>query len=198
MPSPASAETASPATRRNRRTLWLILALCAMPLIASYAAFYLWQPSGQLNYGELIAPAPLPDSALVTPAGAPFRLSEAKGQWVLVKAAPGACDERCVRDLVYLRQVRLAQGKETARVRTVWLVSDGAQPDPALLAQHPDLEVARNAGAVIGALPAPRSALEHVYVIDPLGNVMMRFPADPDPRKMLKDLSRLLRHSKWK
>ena len=189
------ASDASQKPRRSRLTLWLILATCAAPIIASYAVYYFWTPSAHVNYGELVAPHPLPDAALPTPDGRVFRLSELKGQWILLMAAPAACDERCRESLVYMRQVRLAQGRETGRIERVWFLTGAGNPDPALIAEHPGLRIARNAGnaaAEVAAVPG------QIHVVDPLGNVMMRFPADPDPRRMLKDLARLLRHSKWK
>lgn len=197
MQSHATDKKPNPA--RSRRTLWLILVICAAPMIASYAAYFIWRPAAHVNYGELLEPRPLPDAALALPDGKPFRFPELKGEWVLVTIGPSACDERCRDRLVYMRQVRLAQGKESARIGRVWLLTDAAAPDAALLAEHPGLRIARDPQrAILNALPAPRSPAEHIYVIDPLGNLMMRFPADADPRKMLKDLARLLRHSKWK
>ena len=189
------ASGASERPKRSRLTLWLILATCAAPIIASYAAYYFWTPASHVNYGELVAPHPLPDAALATLDGRLFRLSDLKGQWVLLMAAPAACDERCRQNLVYMRQVRLGQGRETGRIERVWLVIGTDNPDPALIAEHPGLHIARNsqsAAAEVAAAPG------QIHVVDPLGNVMMRFPADPDPRRMLKDLARLLRHSKWK
>jgi hypothetical protein len=186
------------APRRSTLTLWLILAVCAAPIIASYVAYYVWQPSGHVNYGELIAPRSLPDAPLATVDGHFFRWSELRGRWVLLVADRAECDERCRTKLVYTRQVRLAQGKETERIERVWLVTDGGSPDRDLLAQHPELHLVRGTAPDAVMLPASVSPRDHVYVVDPLGNLMMRFPADPDPRRMLKDISRLLRHSKWK
>jgi cytochrome oxidase Cu insertion factor (SCO1/SenC/PrrC family) len=184
---------------RNRLTLWLILAACAAPMIASYAAYYFWRPPGHVNYGELIEPRPLPDASLALLDGTPFRLSELKGEWVLLTAGASACDERCRERLVYMRQVRLAQGRESGRIERVWLLTDGRAPDAALLAEHEGLRVVRDPqGATVSALPSASSPPNHIYVIDPLGNLMMRFPANADPRRILKDVSRLLRHSKWK
>ena len=181
--------------KRSSRTLWLILATCAAPVFASYAAYYFWPPTSHVNYGELIAPHPLPDAALAATDGGTLRLAELKGQWILLMAAPAACDERCRQSLVYMRQVRLAQGKETERIERVWLLTGAGSPDPALLAEHPGLRIARAGQSVV---PEAYSAPGQIHVVDPLGNLMMRFPADPDPRRMLKDLARLLRHSKWK
>ena len=189
---------ASASHNRNRRVLWLVLALCAAPAIASYLAYYFWRPSAHVNYGELLEPRTLPDAELVTLQGKPFRLSDLKGVWVLLTAEMGACDAACVTRLVYMRQVRLAQGKESDRIERVWLVGPQTRPDTALLAEHPGLHIVRDgSNRLAAALPQVGEA-DHIYVVDPLGHLMMRFPADPDPRRMLKDMSRLLRHSKWK
>ena len=185
--------------KRNRRTLWLLFAVCAAPVIASYIAYNFWRPTAHVNYGTLLEPHPLPDANLVALDGKVFRLSDLKGEWVLLTSASAACDNACREKLVYMRQVRLAQGKESERIERVWIVTDDGVPRAELLAEHPGLHVVRDARkSVFAALPASGSGTEHVYVIDPLGNLMMRFPADPDPRRMLKDISRLLRHSKWK
>ena len=81
----------------------------------------------------------------------------------------------------------------------MWLLTDPGAPDPALVAEHPVLHIVRaNRNEILRALPAAASPADPIYVVDPLGNLMMRFPADSDPRRMLKDVSRLLRHSKWK
>ena len=184
-------------TARSRRTLWLVLAVCAAPMIASYAAFYFWRPAGNVNYGELLEPRALAARPLASIDGAPFLMSDLKGKWVLLTAGPAACDEACRRQLVYTRQVRLAQGRDVGRIERVWLLTDAASPDLALAAEHPGLRIVRD-GEVAAQLPALRSASNHVYVVDPLGHLMMRFPENPDPQRMLKDLSRLLRHSKWK
>lgn len=184
--------------RRSKSTLWLVAAVCIAPVLASYIAYFFWQPEGHVNYGELIAPRPMPDPPVMLVDGTPFRLSQLRNQWVLVVAHPAACDKRCEQQLIYIRQLRLALGKETDRVERVWLVTDQSTPDAKLLAQFPGMYAVRAAGTeLVSALPAPRTPADHVYVVDLLGNLMMRYPPEADPRRMLKDLSRLLRHSKW-
>lgn len=186
---------AKASAKRSRLTLWLILAICAAPMIGSYAAYYFWRPAAQTNYGELIEPRLVSDAELAAADGRPFRLAELKGVWVMVMAAPSACDARCRQNLVYMRQVRLAQGRDTGRIERVWVLTDAGVPAASLVTEHPGLRIARDPrGAVVNAL----SARDSIHVVDPLGHLMMRFPTDPDPRRVLKDLSRLLRHSKWK
>jgi hypothetical protein len=185
--------------KRGRLTLLLILAVCAAPLVASYTMYFLGGTAEHVNYGDLIEPRPLTHAALTTLDGQALPLAQLKGQWVLLTVDDAGCDARCREKLVYLRQVRLAQGREAGRISRLWLVSGGARPDAALLAEHEGLTLARDTGgSVLPALPAARTPSDHIYVIDPLGNLMMRFPADPDPRRMLKDVARLLRHSKWR
>jgi cytochrome oxidase Cu insertion factor (SCO1/SenC/PrrC family) len=195
-----SASSDAPAPRaRSTAKLWLVLALCAAPLVASYAAYFFWRPSQFVNHGELLEPRPLPDTTLTLLDGSTLRVSQLRGEWVLLVADRAACDEHCARKLTYIRQIRLAQGKEMERIERVWLLTDGAEPDPALLAVHPELYVAHARGsALIEALPASASVADYIYIVDPLGNLMMRYPPEADPRRILKDLSRLLRHSKWK
>jgi hypothetical protein len=81
------------------------------------------------------------------------------------------------------------------RIERLWLVTDAAQPRAELLAAIEGTSVAR-AGA-LADFPADKSATEHIYLVDPLGNLMMRFPRDPDPARVIKDLKQLLRASRF-
>ena len=192
-----SEENAKPARRLG--SLWLLAILCAAPVVGSYVAYYLWQPSAHVNHGELLEPRSVPDRPLKLIDGAAFEWARLKGKWLLVTADSGACGAFCQRKLVYMRQVRLAQGKEIDRIGRVWLITDDVPPAPALVAQLQGVWLVHAVGApVLDALPAAGALADHIYVIDPLGNLMMRYPRDADPRKMVKDVARLLRHSQWK
>ena len=183
----------------SRRPLWILIALCIAPIIASYIAYYWWPPSEHVNYGELLEPHPLPDVELKTLDGKPFRWSELKGEWVLAVIDSGACDAWCQKKLIYIRQVRLAQDKEAERIHRVWLITDDVTPERALILGHEGLRMLRaGASPLLAAFPATRSRTDPIYVVDPLGNLMMRYPRDADPRRILKDVARLLRHSKWR
>ena len=176
-----------------------MLAVCAAPVVAAYLAYYVWQPTSHVNYGELIEPRVMPDVALQRLDGRTLRFSGLKGEWLLLTAGEASCDDACRRNLVYMRQVRLAQGKEAERMGRMWLLTDRGMPDAKLLAEHPGLEVVRAPAEVVAQLESPPGrAADHIFVVDPLGHLMMRFPRDPDPRRILKDMSRLLRQSKWK
>lgn len=183
---------------RSLASLWLLVALCAAPVAASYVAYYFLRPSGQVNYGELIEPRPLPDAKLTLADGTLFHWRQMKGKWVLVIADSGRCDAYCHQKLTYLRQLRLTQGKEMDRIERVWLITDLVAPEAAVVAQYQGTWLIRAGdGDFLRSFPAQGSPADHIYVIDPLGNLMMRYPRDADPRKMVKDITRLLRHSKW-
>jgi hypothetical protein len=183
-------------TSRSSGVLWLIVALAAAPVAASYLLYYFWPPSRTVNYGELIMPRPLPDIPLALSDGSPFRLSQLKGKWVLVSLDSGRCDANCDRKLLYMRQLRLTQGKEMERVERVWLVADDAPLRAEAVVAYEGTWAVRASASLVGLFPAPGRPSEHIYVVDPLGNLMMRFPRDPEPRGMIKDLQRLLRASR--
>ncbi len=192
--------TVSPAARRRaRRTLVLLAVVCTLPVIASYLMFYVWQPQGRVNHGALLEPAPLPQAVLPGAAGQPaLARDQMEGQWTLLVVAPAACDEACTRALYVSRQARLAQAKEMERVARLWLITDAGEPGADILAAHEGLRLARADAAWLAALPDADVAGQ-VFLVDPLGNVMMRFGDDTDTtaaaRGMTKDLQRLLKYS---
>jgi hypothetical protein len=174
-----------------------LLAACVLPVVASYALYYVWRPTSFKNYGELIAVTPLlePGSA-----GAASPLATLKGRWVIVSIDGGACDAKCEDKLIALRQLRLAQGKEMDRLERAWLVDDATAPSRRLLDAIDGTTVLAPADAALLKRFVPAadggSARDHLYVIDPLGNLMMRFPKDADPNRVKKDLAHLLRVSR--
>jgi len=182
--------------RRGRRTALVILALCAAPTAAAWLAYVLWRPQPRLNHGELIEARAISDPELRRPDGSPFRLSQLRGRWVLLQIDSGACAEGCRKKLLYMRQMRLAQGKDAERVERMWLLADSTPPDAAVLREHEGLRVARAPGGFLAEFPAARSPSDHIYLLDPLGNLMLRFPVHPDAQGMVKDLERLLRASR--
>jgi peroxiredoxin len=144
-----------------------------------------------VNYGTLLA-TPAPELRGTRVDGTPFALAALRRRWVVLTAGPAACDSACQRALYAGRQARTMQNADRDRVVRVWLVTDAGAPDPALLAQHPDLVVAHVAPGEVEALPAHGRA---IYLIDPRGNLVLAWPTDPDIKALAKDLSRLLRVS---
>ncbi len=184
----------TPAGRRGaRRTLLLIAALCIAPVVASYVAYYFFPRESQVNYGTLLPTAPAPPIEGERLDGAPFRLDELAGRWVLVANGGGGCDAVCRRTLYATRQARTMQGKDQDRIVRVWLVTDAAALPAALLDDHPGLVVARAPAARVAALPGGPNA---IVVIDPLGNLVLRYTENPDIKGLGRDLTRLLKASR--
>jgi len=185
---------------RARVKLALILLACAAPVIASYFTYYVLRPEGRTNYADLIEPQqPVGDVSVATLEGEARTLSALKGKWVLVTAAPADCPGDCPDRLLQMRQVRLMTGRERDRIERVWLVSDPNRPNPATLEPHEGLHVLRVDPQVLARRFPPASGNDparHIFIIDPLGNLMMRFPAAAEPARMKKDLSKLLRASR--
>ena len=184
--------------RRGRVKLLALAAFFALPVLAGYVAYFFdWVPGSAANYGALIAARPLSETTLEGADGRPFRLSELRGKWLLVQFDTGACDAYCERKLYFMRQVRKALGKDMSRIERVWLLTDAQPPRRALLDGIEGTHLARTAASTVAVeFPAEHAATDHIYVVDPLGNLMMRYPRDPDPSRMLKDLQRLLRVSR--
>jgi len=183
--------------RRGRLKLLLLAAFFALPVAGGWLAYTLgWAPGTTGNYGELLAPVAVPDSALTDLEGRSLKLSALRGRWVLIAFDAAACDAYCERKLYFLRQSRRALGPDMQRVERVWVLTDAATPAPALLAAIEGTHVVRATGALGEAFPAPHTVADHIYLVDPLGNLMMRFPRDPDPGLIIKDLRRLLKYSR--
>lgn len=206
LPEPGSAlagsEQAARRTRVGRWKMLMVLLVCAAPVVASYFTYYVIRPEGRRNFGELIDPQrPVPQAQAVDLQGRPVSLDSLKGQWLLVSVGGGACDEVCQQRLYFQRQLREGTGREKDRVDWVWLINDAQPVSEALSTGLKQATVLRVAPEVLAGwlAPAAGQALEeHIYVVDPMGNWMMRFPApmtiDTAP-KAKRDLERLLRAS---
>ena len=192
----SSASGADPA-RKNRRNLILVALVCTLPVVASYFLFYVWRPSGTTNYGEILKVQTLPDAGARTLDGNAFRLSDLRGRWIMLTVDDGTCDARCREKLLKMRQVRLMQGKDMDRIERVWLVTDGVKPETPLATMHAGTwMVDGRAGPISTALPVQADPHNYIYLVDPLGNLMMRYSADADPYGMNRDLIRLLKVSR--
>lgn len=191
-----------------------VLAVCAAPLIASYFMYYVVKPKGGVtNYGTLIDPRlhPIPPMASTTLDGKPATLDDYKGKWIMLKVGPSECLQECQDQLFAMRQLRTMQGKAMERVERVWMITDNEPLDTVLMRVNDGTRMLRAPAAVIDKwLPLDKSAgsvngadkvSDHVYLIDPLGNLMMRFPkgavsSDTEKvRKVHKDIAKLLKAS---
>jgi cytochrome oxidase Cu insertion factor (SCO1/SenC/PrrC family) len=173
----------------------LIGAVFAAPIVASVCAYVFMDPQPTGNYGELL----LPPSSVTTHVfaredGKPFAFGELGDRWILVTSDSGQCTTPCAQKLRMMRQVRLALGRDASRVTRVFVVDDVNAPDHKALDPLEDLVVAVTPRGL--ALPAGMANdRAHIYLVDPRGNVMMRWPVSPDFRRMLKDLQTLLKAS---
>ena len=200
LPSPTQASTFDAAkTRKGRWKMLLLLLVAASPVIASYLTYYVIRPEGRRNYGELIDPQrPLPGWAGIDNQGRSVPLVALKDQWLLISVAPSVCDASCEKHLYLQRQVRETLGKDKDRLDWVWLRTDGAPLTPALQQATAAATVLQvDPQALTSWLqPAAGGQLQdHLYVVDPIGNWMLRFPAHADPKQVRRDLERLLRAS---
>ncbi len=181
----------------SRRTLWLIAAVCIAPFVASFAAYYFYQPEGRINYGELIEGVKLPAVPLKLTDGKEFSTGQLEGKWIFIIADNVACDDHCEKKLWQIRQIRKTQGKYPERIERVWLVTGGGKPAERLQTEYDGtwmIDAGRN--KITSVLPHTGSVADHIYLVDPLGNVILRYPRDADPSRIKKDLERLLKISR--
>ena len=184
---------------RNLRTVAALAALFFLPLALAFYAYYGsdWRPMGRVNHGALITPPrPLPPLVLprTAPGHGPAAAETFRGSWTLVYVGDGKCDEDCRRALIVMRQTRLGLANDMSRVGRVWLVTGtccAGEPDPGLVVLDASGSAA---GALLAAFPA--AGREHsLFLVDPLGNLMMSYDARSNPHGLLDDLRKLLRLS---
>ena len=198
----------SPTAKKSTWPLWVTFALFFVPVLIAYVMYFYIRPDIRNNYGTLIEPQlDIPaQMELKTLAGDAFDLSTLKGKWVLLQVADSQCDETCQMMMFYQRQIRTSTGKEMTRLERVVLVTDNGPLETMLLRQFDGVHFVRASAEQVKAwLPAgqemtkngsPAQLKDHIFMIDPLGHVMLRFPPDIEHAKMRKDISRLLWASK--
>jgi cytochrome oxidase Cu insertion factor (SCO1/SenC/PrrC family) len=171
------------------------VAFFALPIVASTVVFHYFPPQHANPFGEFIVPPVVfPSASLGRQSGGLFRFEELRGKWVLVASDSGSCLASCAEKLTLMRQVRLALGRDALRVERVF-VADDSKPLPAeALAVHDGLVIlAPPPGLVLP--PGPLNDRAYLYLADPEGRVMMRFPAGAEPKRVLGDIKRLLKAS---
>ena len=183
--------------KTHKRKLFLLMTVMIALIALSYILFYWGAPSGSVNYGELIkVKKALPDVALRKTNGVTFNISQLRGKWIMLVVDSGECGESCRKKLYYMRQVRLMQKNEMERIERVWLIDDDKIPEASIKEDFKGtIFINAQDNKLLKEIPAKISRHDHIYMIDPLGNLMMRFPKDIDPSKMAKDIKRLLKVS---
>jgi cytochrome oxidase Cu insertion factor (SCO1/SenC/PrrC family) len=188
--------------RRGRWTLLLIMLICGAPIAISYFTYYVIKPKGgSTSYGTLIEPQRTIPSALMVTGddGREVPLDSLKGHWLMISVDGGACGQACAQKLYFMRQVRATQGAERERVVTVWLRTDDAPVPAVVKTAYPDTRMLRADSVSVAAwLPATDKTkdTDHIYLVDPNGNLMMRFPEQPDPSRIKQDVTKLLKWSR--
>ena len=195
---------------RSLTPLVMILLLSLAPVLAAVVVYFNpeWQPSGSVNYGTLVEPQrPMPASAaleLTTLDGKPFDQQSLKGKWLLAAADVAACPESCARKLFILRNSHASQGKNVDRVNRIWFITDDAPvPEKVLEAYKGTIMVRAKPEQLakflptLGNSPDGKPALQDpMWIIDPLGNLILQYPVDAEPLRFRKDLGRLIYNSR--
>ncbi|WP_295627750.1 hypothetical protein [uncultured Nitrosomonas sp.] len=166
--------------------------MCA-PVVVSYTLYFTDYRPESTHYGDLIPIVKVLGSGINQSDNTILRMKDLHGKWVLVTVDSGQCDEACKEKLYFMRQVRLTQGKEKHRIERLWLINDNVGPDNELIKQYEDTYfVSAKDSEILRYIETQETQTKHIYLIDPIGNLMMRFPEDVDGTKMGHDLKRLL------
>jgi len=194
----------------SRQGLVLLLLIFLAPTFVAWVMHHSgeggWQPAGSTNNGTLVHPArPLSFPAEILAGDMPLN-DYLQGKWTLLYIGDGDCDAVCNTNLYNMRQVRTAQNEEMRRVQRLFLLR--SETMPGALATLLEQEYSNMTVARVSVEQAQQIApdfliegvsmqdAERVYIIDPLGNLMMYYPPGIDPGGMLKDLKKLLKYSK--
>jgi cytochrome oxidase Cu insertion factor (SCO1/SenC/PrrC family) len=188
---------------KNRAFLLVIIALFGLPLALAWLLVSYWQPDSTVNHGELLSPVqPVSHLQIRQSNGQALTSDYLQGRWTLVYVAT-ACQERCRKSLYHMRQVRLALGKNLDRVQMVYIHTESLNSNLQnwLKQQHPELVDGiadrQTVSFFQDVFPGQATDIgEWIYIIDPLGNLFIRYPTDGDPKGILEDLERLLKYSK--
>lgn len=198
----------SPQTRSIKPLIWILIVSLA-PVVAAFLVYYnpQWRPEGNVNYGTLVSPQrPMPTASelpLTTLDGKPYDLQQLKGQWLLVAADGGECPEACAKKLFILRNTHAMTGKNVDRLKRVWFITDDAPVPEKVLDAYKGTVMLRVKPADLQKYlttaqggEGAQGLKEPIWIVDPLGNLILRYPKDPDPLKVRKDIGKLLHNSR--
>jgi cytochrome oxidase Cu insertion factor (SCO1/SenC/PrrC family) len=188
--------------KSSRRPFWIVIALFFAPLAIAFALYYGahgWRPAPHTKGGELIDPArPLPPATLLLANGGATDMHWLEKKWTFLYVGAGSCNEQCRTALVHMRQTRLALGKELVRVQNAFISTSACCDRDYLAQEHKDLVVI-DAGPAIDFLAQfprydniPVEQAGRIYIVDPLGNLMMSYAPDAPSRALLEDTKKLL------
>jgi hypothetical protein len=198
-------QTVTPSQARQRLFLLIIIGLFLLPPIAAWLLIGQWRPAATAHHGALLQPAqPIAHLGFRQINGGEFDASYLRGRWTMVYIGTplDGCGKLCRDGLYAMRQVRLALGKDMLRAQTLFLMT--TVPDDSLVKWLGQEHAALTAGVAdaetlefFGRVFADPILLgEWIYLVDPLGNLFMRYGVETDPKGMLEDLTRLLKYSR--
>ena len=186
----------------GRGALIGLAALFFVPLLGAFWLYYAggWRPAGSTNHSELISPArPLPAASFSTIDGNAAATDLLRGKWTLVYIGSGSCDEACRKALWTIRQTRLLLAEDMDRVQRVFVAEQNCCDRDFLAKEHPGLVTitpsADDGSKWLENFPRDSASKEFIFIVDPLGNLMMRFDVAQNPKGLLQDLEKLLKLS---
>ncbi len=181
--------------------LYVLVAITVLPIAAAYFTYYVAPPEGRTNYGTLLQPQrPIPDLPLTNVDGSRFDLRRLAGNWVFVMVDGGQCDKSCADKLLMMRQQRTMTGRDRDRIERVWLVPDDEPLPIMLMREYEGTHFVRAPPQSLReflVLPDAAGARlqDHIWLIDPRGNLMLRWPANPEVNGIKRDIAKLLKVS---
>lgn len=183
--------------RSNRIKFIALILLMLSPVVASVILHNVkFRPESTVNYGELLEVKAIRGQAHNIENNTIFRERQLHGKWSFVMIDSGDCDEYCQKKLYQMRQVRLAQNTEKDRINRIWIIDNQKIPSQELKKEFEGTALLTvDDGEFIDQFPANSSNKDHIYIIDPMGNLMMRYPRDANPSKMVNDIKLLLKLS---
>ena len=190
-----------------RTSLVIIAALFLLPLLLAwfmYSGTIEYKPSSTRNFGQLVEP-PVPvnweDSVLIPGAGKPAlgTVQAFSDHWVILFAVPDPCPEACFQEISALRQIHRASGRHQPRIRIALLMQEPSSPESVNRIHETYSKfqlISDPSGKLETVLEQVVQGDGGVYLIDPLGDIMMVYAAGADPNHLKQDLKRLLTWSK--
>lgn len=179
--------------KANRRKFIILLLLLLAPVVISYTLYFSDYRPESSHYGELLTVQKLSGSGVNQIDNTILRMKDLQGKWVMLMVNSGHCDEACQLKLYHMRQVRLVQNTEKHRIERLWLIDDNVPVDEELVEKYEGtLFINARDSELLDLIPTRESQRNHIFFVDPMGNLMMRFPEDLDPTLMGKDIKRLL------
>lgn len=175
---------------KARLFVLLVFLACAAPVALSLLTYYVWKPEQRMNYGEMLQGSALAFTGLKSPSGVPLAGNPFQRKWILLLVDQPDCADACQKRLYAMRQTALAMEMKKDKLAQAWLIDPAGMPKSDLLAQYPQTQLLAGDAAWLRQLPQPFAG--RIFLIDPNGLPLLRYPEDPDAKRMMKDLGRLL------